>query len=513
MLPSPVPDQDPRLVPIVPAERERRASAPTSVSSASDVTAAEKKRKHTSAQSRLRTAKRTSSSHEEITAETKQDSTHHGTGSTCASRDPSNADATKGESAAGSDQYAQHVSSMSLPQYLKSRPALYYPKDPNTPRHVKRLQIRQDEIAQDPDPTFQKEWYAIGRSVKSSVFNGRFEFENGDLEYLAVKVVLCDSKTMERVRAQEDQETYRNEFENLKAVNHNHIIALVGSFEEEKTPGDRRFGLLLYPLAPTNIKDQLQSMSQHNDSCKQGKIDTCHEKAGFLLSYFACLCRALMWLHRHAYRHQDIKPTNILIDRHNIVVLADFDIAKKYPSRDDDITQSTISHMTEKYAPAHVKNQLQRGSEWDVYSLGCVFLEMSTVIMGETLEAMDKHLICGNDVVDQWRNIRLFYDDALEQGHIHSWMEHLKNSFKRLPQDSPPHELFASPVATARFGSLEKTIEAFFETILSMLNAKTGDRDILTKAWSCFSTFCSQKCEYCHPEVSHHFRHACVGYR
>jgi serine/threonine protein kinase len=99
-------------------------------------------------------------------------------------------------------------------------------------------------------------------------------------------------------------------------------------------------------------------------------------------------------LHEMKVKHKDIKPANILI-MNGHVLLADFGIWK------DLIDQETTASLnsngdigTRMYgAPEVLSENHRRGRAADIYSLGCVFLELSTVLVGSqnSLEKWSRH--------------------------------------------------------------------------------------------------------------------------
>ena len=393
----------------------------------------------------------------------------------------------------------QLVSALSLPTFLKTRPVLYWPQ--SSAEKTERRPVERGVTVKNPDTLFKEHWLKRGDTPKSEVFSARFETEDGKDEHLAVKLVLCDEETVE-MTTEEEALAERSEFENLTSVNHNHIISVVGSFEEEEEFGDRRFGILLYPLAMTNLGEQLSQLSQHNESREEDQRWYSDEMAGILLSYLPCLCRTLIYLHETAMRHQDVKPSNIFIDAYGFVLLADFDIAKKHSSQQGDITNSQAVNFTRRYAPRHVTDLKPRGREWDIFSLGCVFLEIASVIMGETLLRLQQHLICGKDEPpDDWQCIDLHYNEALEKGHIDSWIEHLKQTYKTLPDQQAPVTRFTSPRAQRSDKGPNACLDEFYEQIKAMLHATLGSEGILESAWDYFNRLSDHDCQYCHPKV------------
>ena len=93
--------------------------------------------------------------------------------------------------------------------------------------------------------------------------------------------------------------------------------------------------------------------------------------------WFSCLASGLEHIHRHGVLHRDIKPDNILIEGKN-VLFADFgssSIVDKTRS-----LQVRAFHHTKIYAAPEIRrNTISTAS--DVFSLGCVFLEMVTILM------------------------------------------------------------------------------------------------------------------------------------
>lgn len=104
-----------------------------------------------------------------------------------------------------------------------------------------------------------------------------------------------------------------------------------------------------------------------------------------LRTFFACLAHALAFIHSKNIKHMDIKPQNLLVrpqasfpNRYKIYI-ADFGIARSYKTAQEAYTDSPISY-TRTYAPPEVIRQDIRGFSADIFSLGCVFLEMLAVL-------------------------------------------------------------------------------------------------------------------------------------
>jgi serine/threonine protein kinase len=110
------------------------------------------------------------------------------------------------------------------------------------------------------------------------------------------------------------------------------------------------------------------------------------DNRSILRGFFGCLANALNYLHSQQVRHHNIKPENILI-KADRVLLTDFSISLNWEHL---LRSMTVvdSGKTWQYAAPEVVRHEPRNSASDVYSLGCVFIEMVTVIKGNTILGM-----------------------------------------------------------------------------------------------------------------------------
>jgi serine/threonine protein kinase len=122
--------------------------------------------------------------------------------------------------------------------------------------------------------------------------------------------------------------------------------------------------------------------------------DEAHLKT--LRTFYGCLTAGLAYLHSLKIRHRDIKPQNILVKGER-VYLADFGISLDWES----LSRSTTTEESGKtllYCAPEVTQFKPRNSSSDIWSLGCVFLEMASVLSGVDLQDMRNFFrrICGN---------------------------------------------------------------------------------------------------------------------
>lgn len=181
---------------------------------------------------------------------------------------------------------------------------------------------------------------------------------------LARKMIRCNQRFTKEMAIQE--------VEHLQRLRHQHVIQVVGTYTYK-----RKLAILLYPVATYNLDGFLDTMvAVHDDVI----LDT--QNAGTISSFHGCLVKAMHFIHDHNIKHMDIKPGNVLVRKvaeYYRVYIADFGIARAYTSADESNTDSPTP-FTRPYAAPEVIDQSFRGYSADIFSLGCVFLEMLAVL-------------------------------------------------------------------------------------------------------------------------------------
>lgn len=233
-------------------------------------------------------------------------------------------------------------------------------------------------------------------------------------------------------------ETAINEVEHLQRLSHAHIIQLVGSYLQGRT-----FSILLYPVADYDIRRFMQDY--HSTMSQSSSSIGC---ASSMVRFFGCLAHALHYIHSNFTKHLDIKPQNILVKRqyHNTTVhsrvsatnyrvyIADFGLSKNFSSLDQSQTDS-CTPRTPKYCAPEVYYQEAKGRSADVFSMGCVFLEMMTVIHGKSLEDLDELIRSPDATLSYRENIPriLGWLDELNKSTIpwDTWVLGCRSKFAR----------------------------------------------------------------------------------
>ncbi|KAF2493583.1 hypothetical protein BU16DRAFT_513599 [Lophium mytilinum] len=197
----------------------------------------------------------------------------------------------------------------------------------------------------------------------------------------------------------------------LQQLRHPHIIRLLESYTQSD-----RLSILLSPVADMTLSVWLENYA--------GKAPVGGKEN--VLQMFGCLTSSVRYLHeqRPLVMHTDIKPQNILIVQGKNdfphVILSDFGISR---ASDDLLVEQDFGRMTPRYCAPEVANHTSRGPEADIWSLGCVFLEMALVVRenkDELHHGFQKEFTGG----------KFYYKDV---PRVHWWLD-------RLRETNPAHQ-------------------------------------------------------------------------
>jgi serine/threonine protein kinase len=94
------------------------------------------------------------------------------------------------------------------------------------------------------------------------------------------------------------------------------------------------------------------------------------------LALCAQVAAALDAAHERSLVHRDVKPSNVLVDAHGHVYLADFGLIRRLTERDDPSRGRTVGSV-DYVAPEQIRGG-EPSSAADVYSLGCLLFHCLT---------------------------------------------------------------------------------------------------------------------------------------
>ncbi|KAB8220037.1 kinase-like domain-containing protein [Aspergillus novoparasiticus] len=204
----------------------------------------------------------------------------------------------------------------------------------------------------------------------------------------------------------------KNEIDLLKKLDHHHIVSFVGSYDQDHTTH-----ILLFPCATCDLSALLREL----DNCQAGSPQPKYlYELGWIHSVdddslkslprvvgprleqiYGCITSAILYIHNRKVRHKDIKPSNILVDR-NTFYLTDFNVSEDFEDRDSTVTARTRFDGTEIYAAPEELCGEERSRKSDIYSLGLVFLEVFTFLMGRSRKDMEDTIGTTSDL-GKWK--------------------------------------------------------------------------------------------------------------
>ncbi|KAG8533413.1 uncharacterized protein KY384_002196 [Bacidia gigantensis] len=207
---------------------------------------------------------------------------------------------------------------------------------------------------------------------------------------------------------------FETELHNLLRCRHYHMIKFHASFTDETS-----FCIVMSPVAESTLQGVLSGYTDRNEL--HNSAHDASRKA--LTKAFGCLLESVRYLHDDLkIRHRDLKTKNILIHDGRVLIC---DFGSAYDFEPSDRKESTEGGQagTRKYKAPEVLDDLglTHNSKVDIFSLGCIFLEIHTVLRGETLSHMAREIAPNaiSDFNEPWT-----YASSLS--NIKPWLEMLR---------------------------------------------------------------------------------------
>ena len=151
---------------------------------------------------------------------------------------------------------------------------------------------------------------------------------------------------------------FKREVDHLKKLKHRHLVRYVGSYTDP-----HYVGIIMDPVAEMNLQEFL------SQSVFKPAEYVCIREA------FGCLCSAIKYLHSQNVRHKDINPKNILVKQRQMYI-TDFGLAIDWKMLGRSTTTGDHGPITKEYAAPEVRENEPRNSGADIWSLGCVYLDL-----------------------------------------------------------------------------------------------------------------------------------------
>ncbi|XP_077504729.1 cyclin-dependent kinase 1-like [Amblyomma americanum] len=191
----------------------------------------------------------------------------------------------------------------------------------------------------------------IGEGTYGIVYKGK---DKRDGKIVALKKIRLESED-EGVPS-----TAIREIALLKELKHKYIVRL----EDVLMEGSDKI-YLVFEYLSMDLKKYLDGFD------KNERLDK-----GLVKSYMSQILEAILFCHQRRVLHRDLKPQNLLIDNHGTIKVADFGLARAFGIPLRVFTHEVVTLWYR--APEVLLGSLRYSTPIDIWSIGCIFVEMVT---------------------------------------------------------------------------------------------------------------------------------------
>ncbi len=213
-----------------------------------------------------------------------------------------------------------------------------------------------------PSIQINNEKYKIIKQIGEGAFGYVYHVKHGKSD-LALKKMICQTN--------EQRQEAKKEIEVMKAIQDDHVLNLI-DFSYYKNKKGQEEALLLMPLFHTSLQSLIDHSEGYPYCCLRDGLD--------VLKIIQHVIQGLQAIHNAGYRHNDLKPGNILLTESYHAVITDFGSAgpleQVIQSRAEALEVQEVAsvHTTASYRAPELfdtpRTTLNGAS--DIWSLGCL---------------------------------------------------------------------------------------------------------------------------------------------
>lgn len=183
--------------------------------------------------------------------------------------------------------------------------------------------------------------------------------------------------------------TALREIKLLQELRHENVIALLDVYGKDSSIS------LVFEIMETDLEQIINE--------RKIFISFAHIK-----SYILMTLKGLEYLHDNWILHRDLKPNNLLLDRNNILKIADFGLARTYGSPSRIYTHQVVTRWYR--APELLYGSRMYGTGIDMWAIGCILAEMfrrEALFPGESdLDQLDRIItVLGTPTEKNWHGV------------------------------------------------------------------------------------------------------------
>jgi serine/threonine protein kinase len=164
-------------------------------------------------------------------------------------------------------------------------------------------------------------------------------------------------------------EKFENELQVLKGLSHHHIVQFVCSFTD-----------------PIYVCRLVSKVADRNLDSFLNNMPFLKSDLPILRGFYGCLVSAVLYLHRNLCHLRTLSPRGILVKENEIFITDLGTDGESSNHEEKGPIAEILTGYLRRYAAPEVLFHESRSSAADMYSLGCIFLEMTTVLNQHTLE-------------------------------------------------------------------------------------------------------------------------------
>lgn len=195
--------------------------------------------------------------------------------------------------------------------------------------------------------------------------------------------------------------SFLREIRIMKKLDHPHVTRFVDAWLH-----NQHSNMIMSPVAESNLREYLDD---------PGKWPQYYQH---LREWILCLASTVSYIHSQRIRHADLKPQNILI-HHSEICIGDFGISRDWS--DTESTSESISPLTPMYAAPELVHRKPHGRSADIFSLGCIYLELATLLRHKSVQQFHGFL----NRSEQKQPMQLNYHDRIPQ--MRKWISLLQH--------------------------------------------------------------------------------------
>ncbi|KAI0012960.1 kinase-like protein [Xylariaceae sp. FL0662B] len=169
------------------------------------------------------------------------------------------------------------------------------------------------------------------------------------------------------------QNSIIEELRQLKQLSHRHLVTIIGSYTDKEY-----IAYLMSPVAHGTLDQFLGQAKTLNLAQRE-----------MIRRFYGCLAGAVHYLHHNRIRHRDLTARNILIYNSDVYI-SDFGSAYSWAQRPASNTRHWNTPVSPDYMAPEVARHDEKGSASDMWSLGVVFLIMTTRLLGRRLDELQQ---------------------------------------------------------------------------------------------------------------------------